>query len=251
MSELYDVLLNEADPYALRLANELYPMARGLEAEAFNCRTNIEVRASPLVVFGLKNVPNPMKARRIRQVQQLTWNQMLTNVNLRPTLEIVDEAWFLLQHAHTASDLAERARRFRKKNGALVIATQHAEDFAHSRSAEAVLEIAASHLLFRQKPNAIDRLALLFKLLPGEARSLVTMRTGDYLFLSSNLRLLLHKQVPASRDELYTTRPSEVQAYRERRRRRDDRRPTTDDRARTDGQSSGGLSSVVGRPSHP
>ena len=28
-------------------------MARGMEAEAFNCATNIDVRSNPFVVFGL------------------------------------------------------------------------------------------------------------------------------------------------------------------------------------------------------
>ncbi len=221
LSDFHDALLRDPSPYALRLADELYPMARGMEAEAFNCHTSVDLRSSPLVVFGLKTVPNPMKARRIRQIQQLTWNQMLNNVNLRRTLEIVDEAWFLLQHAHTASDLAERARRFRKKNGALVIATQHAEDFARSASAETVLEIAASHLLFRQKETAIDRLRGLFKLTEGEAMSLVMMEAGSYLLLTPTMHMPLHKDVPPNRDELYTTRPAEVLAYRERRRERE------------------------------
>ncbi|NJM39245.1 MAG: hypothetical protein HC853_00025 [Anaerolineae bacterium] len=221
LSDLQTTLARDRSPYAIGLADELYPMAYGSEREAFNCETNVDVRSNPLVVFGLKGVPREMKARRIRQIQQLTWNQMLHNDQLRKTVEIVDEAWFLLQHEHTALDLAERARRFRKKNGALVIATQHAEDFSRSAAAEAVLEIAATHLLFRQKRNAIDRLASIFKLEPGESRSLLTMRKGEHLLLTNDMHQVLLKKVPPSRRELYTTKPEEVLAFREARRKRE------------------------------
>ena len=215
--DLQTKLSQDRSPYAIGLSEELYPMAAGSEKEAFNCHTTVDIRSNPLVVFGLKTVPRPLMARRIRQIQQLTWNQMLHNDKLRKTIEVVDEAWFLLQQAHTAHDLAERARRFRKKNGALIIATQHAEDFSRSASAEAVLEIAGTHLLFRQKRNAIDRLASTFKLEPGEAHSLMTMRPGNYLLLTNDMHLALRKKVPPSRDKLYTTKPEEVLAYREQR----------------------------------
>ena len=219
LSDLHSKLMQDPSPYALRLADELHPMALGTEREAFNCKTTVDIRSSPLVVFGLKNVPRPMMARRIRQIQQLTWNQMLTNDHLRKTIEVVDEAWFLLQHAHTAFDLAERARRFRKKRGCLVIATQHTEDFARSDAARAVLEIASTHLLFRQKRSAVERLAAIFDLEPGEARSLISMGKGSCLMLSNDLHIALHKAVPPSRHKLYTTKPEEVLAYREQRRR--------------------------------
>jgi hypothetical protein len=221
LSDLQKTLARDRSPYAISLADELYPMSFGSEREFFNCHTSMDIRSNPFVVFGLKDVPRALMARRIRQIQQWTWNQMLHNDKLRRTVEVVDEAWFLLQHEHTARDLAERARRFRKKNGALIIATQHAEDFSRSAAAEAVLEIAATHLLFRQKRNAIDRLTSIFKLEPGEARSLLTMHKGEHLLLTNDMHLVLRKKVPPSRRELYTTKPDEVLAFREARRQRE------------------------------
>jgi hypothetical protein len=214
LEDLHAKLLDDGSPYATRLADELYPMARGMESEAFNCHTTVNVRSNPLVVFGLKSVPDAMKARRIRQVQQLTWNQMLSNVNLRQTIEVVDEAWVLLQHAHTARDVAERARRFRKKNGALFVATQHADDFAMTPHARAVLQMAASHMLFRQKGNSVGLLQDLFKLTDAEAQSLTKMNAGEYLLLTPLARTALRKEVPPSRDRLYTTKPKDMLAYR-------------------------------------
>ena len=67
LSDLHDALVDLGDEYALGLASAVYPMARGMEAEAFNCATNIDVRSNPLVVFGLKTVPAWHKRRPARR----------------------------------------------------------------------------------------------------------------------------------------------------------------------------------------
>jgi type IV secretory pathway VirB4 component len=215
LSDLHDALIDLGDEYALSLASALYPMARGMESEAFNCATNIDVRSNPLVVFGLKTVQETMKPRRIRQIQQFTWNQMLrqrAGQGLRRTIEIVDEAWYLLQNDDTAQDVAERARRFRKKNAALFLATQFADDFAANRYAGTILGLASTHLLFLQQATAVDRLAALFKLNETEKLQLTRLDPGQYFLKTNKLRMVMYKPVPASRHGLYTTRPAEVAA---------------------------------------
>ncbi len=211
LSDLHDALVDLGDEYALGLASAVYPMARGMEAEAFNCATNIDVRSNPLVVFGLKTVQEGMKPRRIRQIQQFTWNQMLKG--LKRTIEIVDEAWYLLQNDDTAQDVAERARRFRKKNAALFLATQFADDFAANRYAGTILSLASTHLLFQQQATAVDRIATLFKLNEVEKLQLTRLDPGQYFLKTNKLRMMMYKPVPESRHKLYTTRPAEVLAY--------------------------------------
>lgn len=218
LSDLHDELTGMGSEAALTLASALYPMARGMESEAFNCRTNVDVRGNPLVVFGLKTVQEGMKPRRIRQIQQFTWNQMLRSRagrSLKRTIEIVDEAWYLLQHEATAEDVAERARRFRKKNAALFLATQQVDDFAANRYAGAILSLASTHLLFGQQPTSVERVGALFKLNPAETNQLLRLDPGQYFLKTSRLRMLMYKPAPPSRHGLYTTRPSEVIAMRE------------------------------------
>jgi type IV secretory pathway VirB4 component len=148
-----------------------------------------------------------MMPRRIRQIQQVTWNQMSKG---QRTIEIVDEAWWLLQNADTADDLSQRARRFRKKNAALFLATQHPEDFVANRHAHAVLNMVATHLLFAQNTTSIDQIASIFKLNPQEKQALSMLQRGQYFLKTSRLRALMYKHVPESRDGLYTTVPEEV-----------------------------------------
>lgn len=212
LSDLYRHLVQLGSSAALTLASAIKPMAVGGESEGFNCATNVDIHSNPLIVFGLKDVSDAMKPRRIRQVQQFTWNQMLRG--LTRTIEVVDEAWHLLQHDETARDLAERARRFRKKNGALFIATQHLDDFASNRHAATLLSLAATHLLFLQQATSLDGIAQLFKLQPNEARHLASLEAGHYFMRTNRMKMLMFKPVPEQRHKLYTTRPDEVAAFR-------------------------------------
>ena len=53
---------------------------------------------------------------------------------------VVDEAWRYLQDPAVLSYLAEAAKTWRKKNAALVVATQSAVDVTGTAGAEALLE---------------------------------------------------------------------------------------------------------------
>lgn len=225
LSDLHEELLavdrNDAGAGdAQHLANALYPMALGMESRAFNRLTNVNTRDNPLVVFGLKHIEqaSPLFSKRVRQIQQFTWSRLMRaagdwgRATFPRTVEVLDEAWYLLGREETAEDLAARARRFRKRNGALLLATQHLVDFAHSRHAEVVLSLAATHVLFHQESAGIDAVAGLFKLTASERRFLMQARPGEYLLLTSQLRCAMKKTVPAQRHALYSTRARDVVA---------------------------------------
>jgi hypothetical protein len=193
--------------HARRLASALYPLALGGGSAAFNQPTDVDVRSNPLVVFGLSTVHRSMMSKRIRQIQQFTWSQMTRQDR---TIEIVDEAWWLLENPETADDLCARARRFRKKNAALFVATQHPEDFAANRHAHAILSIVGTHLLFQQNDSVINQIADIFKLNPVEKSAIARLEPGHYFLKTSKLRMLLYRPIVCSRHPLYTTRPEEL-----------------------------------------
>lgn len=213
LSELHDALkatAHEDEIVAIparRLAAALYPMAYGLSAAAFNCHSNVDVRSNPLIVFGLSKVHRSMMTRRIRQIQQFTWSQMTQRDR---AIEIVDEAWWLLQNPETADDLCARARRFRKKNAALIIATQHPEDFAANRHAHTILSIVGMHLLFQQNDAVLGRIAEIFNLNDAEKWAVARLEPGHYFLKTSKLRMLMYRPILESRHALFTTRPEEM-----------------------------------------
>ena len=61
----------------------------------------------------------------------------------RVKLMVVDEAWRYLQDPAVLSYLAEAAKTWRKKNAALIVATQSAVDVTGTAGAEALLGIHA------------------------------------------------------------------------------------------------------------
>lgn len=207
LSDWYRALKQMHQPDAEQLAERVARYAVGLLSEAFDCRTNVSVD-NPLVVFDLKDVPDELKPIRVRQVQSFIWSNVLRK--MRPTLVIVDEAWWLLQDLETARDLSAMARRFRKRFAGLWLSTQHAEDFARNTDAEFIRDTAAVTLLFAQNSSAIPLLQERFALSGAEARDLVVLHAGEALLITRHHRIPIYVAVPRDRYPLYTTKPQEL-----------------------------------------
>jgi type IV secretory pathway VirB4 component len=214
LSDLHGELLTlideapEAAASARVLADLIYPLALGREAQAWNCQTNLDLTGSPLVMFGLRDVADRMKAKRLKQIQLFTWNQYLRDK--RRKIELVDECWWLMNGAVTAQDLAERAARLRKYNVGLVLATQKVSDFAANRHADKVLTQAETYLIFGQKVTDVDAAGELFKLTGPERQALTGARKGEFLLVTKNAHVFMQKHVAPDRAELYSTSPRKV-----------------------------------------
>ena len=84
---------------------------------------------------------------------------------------VVDEAWRYLQDPAVLSYLAEAAKTWRKKNAALVIATQSAVDVTGTAGAEALLESMPTKL-FLANPELPEKAADTFRLNPSEVNTI-------------------------------------------------------------------------------
>ena len=89
----------------------------------------------------------------------------------RVKLMVVDEAWRYLQDPAVLSYLAEAAKTWRKKNAALIIATQSAVDVTGTAGAEALLESMPTKL-FLANPDLPDKAAETFRLNPSEVNTI-------------------------------------------------------------------------------
>ena len=84
---------------------------------------------------------------------------------------VVDEAWRYLQDPAVLSYLAEAAKTWRKKNAALIIATQSAVDVTGTAGAEALLESMPTKL-FLANPDLPEKAADTFRLNPSELNTI-------------------------------------------------------------------------------
>ncbi len=209
LNDLYLALRSDERRTAQDLADRLETLAVGVYAEAFSGKTNINPR-SKLVVFGLKDVHRDMQALRMRQVHTFIWANVLSK--LHPTLVVVDEAWRWLEHPNAAHDLAEMARRFRKRFGGLHLATQHGGDLSASGGAVVIRDTAALVMLFRQAASSLAPLAELFGLNEVEAHELMTLDRGESLLLLGPRHIPLYTVIPPKWYSVWTTDPRELKA---------------------------------------
>ena len=104
-------------------------------------------------------------------------------------LVVVDEAWTLLQDGEGAKFLYRLSKAARKRSAGVAVITQDAADLLGTDLGQAVIANAATQILMRQAPQAIDQITDTFALTSGEARRLLTANRGEALLLSGTFRV--------------------------------------------------------------
>jgi DNA helicase HerA-like ATPase len=98
---------------------------------------------------------------------------------------VVDEAWSLMREHEGARFLARMAKSARKRRAGLAVITQDAADLLGSDLGQVVVANAATQILMRQAPQAIDAVAATFALTAGEAQLLLSAGRGQALLLGA------------------------------------------------------------------
>ncbi len=125
----------------------------------------------------------------------------------RVKLMVVDEAWRYLQDPAILSYLAEAAKTWRKKNAALIIATQSAVDVTGTAGAEALLESMPTKL-FLANPELPDKAAETFRLNPSEVNTIRGLIPKRELYLRrTDAAGILRLEVDPASYWLYTSSP--------------------------------------------
>lgn len=112
----------------------------------------------------------------------------------RPTLLVLDEAWLMLGHAVFAGKIREWLKTLRKKNAAVVLATQNLSDAANSGILDVLVESTASKI-FLPNLTARDEDATALYLRMGLNRRQIGILASaqpkrDYYFVSEQGRRL-------------------------------------------------------------
>ena len=129
----------------------------------------------------------------------------------RVKLMVVDEAWRYLQDPAVLSYLAEAAKTWRKKNAALIMATQSAVDVTGTTGAEALLESMPSRL-FLANPGLPEKAAAAFRLNPSEVDTIRGLIPKRELYLRrANAAAILCLEVDPASYWLYTSSPVDAQ----------------------------------------
>lgn len=172
-----------------------------------------------LQVFSLRALPEELKPAATLLILDAVWRWISNPACRRPRYVVVDEAWLLMRQPAGADFLFRMAKSARKHWAGLTVATQDVGDVLGSELGKAVIANAATQILLRQAPQAIDEIVRTFALSEGERQFLLSAARGQALLASAAHRVVLQATASQFEHSLITTDPAELAE-------RDDR-PTT------------------------
>src|SRR6266487_2896723 len=192
LRDLTSTLDGGPDPAGRQLAARLAPWVSGSFRGLFDGPTTTTHPAGHLVVWSTRQLPDELRAPGMLLALDAVWRDVDTPaVHGQPAgrrLVVVDEAWTLLKDGEGARFLYRLAKAARKRQAGLAVVTQDAADLLGSDLGQAVVANAATQILMRQAPQAIDLIADTFALTAGEARRLLSARRGEALLLAGSVR---------------------------------------------------------------
>jgi type IV secretory pathway VirB4 component len=194
------------------LADRLHPFTDGAFDVLFNGPTTTPPTGH-LVVFSLRHLADELKPAGTVLALDATWRRVTNPALRRPRLVVVDEAWMLMRQPSAAEFLWRMAKSFRKHWAGFTLATQDVGDVLSTDLGMAVIANAATQILLRQAPQAIDEIVRTFALSEGERQFLLTAERGQGLLCAgANQRVALAAVASEAEHRLITTDPAELDA---------------------------------------
>jgi type IV secretory pathway VirB4 component len=171
LPDLAAVLQDDGDPTATELAARLAPYVSGTWRELFAGPTTTRPD-SHLIVYSLRHLPDEVKTVGTLLTLDAVWRHVTDTAKRKPRLVVVDEGWLLMRQPEGARFLYRMAKAARKHWAGLTVITQDAADVLGSDLGQAVVANAATQILLRQAPQALDQVTEAFGLTDGERQLL-------------------------------------------------------------------------------
>ncbi|MFF5985948.1 VirB4 family type IV secretion system protein [Prauserella flavalba] len=209
LADLRDTLAQFGDDVGRELANRLHPFVDGAFSGLFNGPTTTRPEGH-LLVFSLRHLADELKPAGTLLTLDAVWRRISNPATRRPRLCVVDEAWLLMQEKAGAEFLFRMAKASRKHWAGLTVATQDVGDVLGSELGKAVIANAATQILLRQAPQAIDEIVRTFALSEGERQFLLSADKGQGLLSTGTQRVALQAIASDTEHRLITTDPAEL-----------------------------------------
>lgn len=173
-----------------RLSNTLKMFVKGGVYDMFDCQTSgelLDFKNSPIVTFDISRLEESV-LRPIGMYIALSWTWekfVKKNPHIKKRV-VCDEAWMLVNKnmagsEYTGQFLENSARRIRKRNGGLLVASQNFYEFANSEQGKSVLSNTVVNIFLQQDATDIDAVQNAFKLSDGERNFLLGAKRGEML----------------------------------------------------------------------
>ncbi|MYW90425.1 conjugal transfer protein TraC [Amycolatopsis rubida] len=214
LADLAAALAGTPDPVAADLGARLHPFVEGAFSTMFSGPTTTRAEGH-LTVFSLRDLPDELRPIGTLLTLDTVWRRVSNPAIRRPRLITVDEAWLLMQDPAGARFLHRMAKAARKHWAGLTIATQDVGDVLGTDLGKAIIANAATQILLRQAPQAIDEIVATFNLSEGEKQFLISADKGQGLLSTGTQRVAFQSLASPQENALITTDPAELAQYAE------------------------------------
>lgn len=212
LADLTATLQADTDPAAHQLAARLAPWVHGSFKTLFDGPTTDRPQGH-LVVWSLRQLPDELRTIGTLLALDSIWR----SVDAPPPggilprrMVVVDEAWLLMRDGEGAKFLYRLSKAGRKRNTGVTVITQDAADVLGTDLGLAVVSNAATQVLLRQAPQAIDAVGDAFGLTAGERRMLLTAERGQGLLISGTNRTRFEAVSSPHEHNIATTNPADL-----------------------------------------
>jgi hypothetical protein len=206
LPDLARVLDGMQAPGAGELAARLRPFSDGAFSGLFTGATTTRPDGH-LIVFSLRELAEEVKPLGVLLTLDALWRRVSNPATRRPRLVVVDEAWQLLRQHSGAEFLYRMAKASRRHWTGLTVSTQDTTDLLGSDLGQAVIANAATSVLMRQAPQAIDEVTHAFDLSDAERAFLLSADRGQGLLSAGTQRVAFQALASPREDFLATTDP--------------------------------------------
>jgi type IV secretory pathway VirB4 component len=209
LRDLAQALAGSDDPAGRGLAARLAPYVTGSWRGLFDGPSTVRP-GGHLVVWSLRDLAEELRPLGTLLTLDATWQRVTSPRDRRPRLVVVDEGWLLMQQPDSARWLFRLAKSARKHWAGLTVVTQDAADVLGSPLGQAVVANAATQILMRQSPQAIDQVTEAFGLSAGERAFLLSAGRGQALLAAGTSRAGFEAIASPAEHQLVTTDPAEL-----------------------------------------
>ena len=172
----------ETKPNCKELAEILKGFLKGKALGIFDCTSKININ-DQLLDFDLSSI-NDEVTKFYASLVITTWiteKYMKNTSNYNNKAIHIDEAWTLIKYKETSDFIELLARKARKRNISLVIATQSPDELVSSPQGRAILNNCDTAILMKQSPRSVDKIIEHFKLAEGTREFLLHCNPGEAL----------------------------------------------------------------------
>jgi type IV secretory pathway VirB4 component len=204
--------LQADDEAARQLAARLAPWVDGSFSDLFDGPTTTRPDGH-LVVWSLRHLPDELRTVGTLLALDSIWRSVDASDPARLAtrrLVVVDEAWLLMRDGEGSRFLFRMSKAARKRHAGLTVITQDVADLLDTDLGQAVVANAATQILLKQAPQAIDAIGDAFGLTAGERRLLLAARVGHGLLISGTNRTSFEAIASDAEHLLCTTRPADL-----------------------------------------